>query len=42
MNLPEFGGRKMKVSAALGGRTTLGTLVAAMLMLGVSIGLSGC
>lgn len=42
MNLPEFEGRKMKVSAAFSDRRTFGALVAGMLVLGLSMGLSGC
>lgn len=42
MNLPEFEGRKMKVSAAFSDRRTFGALFAGMLVLGLSMGLSGC
>jgi RND family efflux transporter MFP subunit len=42
MKLPDFEGRNMKVSAAISGRRTLGALFAGVLMLGLSMGLSGC
>jgi len=42
MKLPEFERRKMKGSAAGSDRRTFGALVAGMLVLGLSMGLSGC